>query len=459
VNSPSVQFCIPRRSQQAMAIRRKTVIVVVAIVAVILATAAFLVSILIDPDRYRPQVISFLQAKTGKEIEIAHIAVKWIPLSIRLDNFGSKNPKPFPPGYFLKAARIDAAVDAMALLHRQIVIKSITVQDPIINVISDPDGLWNFENPPSPGHNRAPIFDLGTIPTVTIKGGQLFASSLIDPSDRPGPVVFEVHNLAATLNNVNFNAFTGPASAPVATGDLKADSLRLGSIEVTAVGSKLRLLTKQVFFDELSVNAHHGHAAGELSFDLAGKTAQFTTHARFSNLEVPQLLARFPGGRGKMTGTMDGQVVLGGRIEHSLDPLAGIRGTGNVMVRNGEFPSLNSNENLKKMARFRDPKDAQRDLASFSSFTGDLDLASQRISSREINIAFYGVDLQCAGGLGLSGSGILDYQGVAKVMKKQGFFTNIFARTMHDAKEENGKLVFPIQINGTMVNPKFSVVD
>lgn len=350
-------------------------------------------------------------------------------------------------------------MDAMALLHRQIVIKSIIVQDPVINVISDPDGLWNFENPPSPAHNRAPIFDLGIIPTVTIAGGQLFASSLIDPWDRPGPVVFEVHNLAATLNNVNFNAFTGTASVPVATGNLEADSLRLGSIEVTKVESKLRLLTKQVFFDELSVNAHHGHAAGQLAFNLAGKTAQFITHARFSNLEVAQLLARFPGGRGKMTGTMDGQVALGGKIEHSLNPLDGIRGTGNLTVRNGEFPSLNSNENLKKMARFRDAKDAQRDLASFSSFTGDLDLANQRISSREINIAFYGVDLQCAGDLGLSGAGILDYQGVAKVMKKQGFFTNIFARTMHDAKEENGKLVFPVRINGTMVNPKFSVVD
>jgi len=442
-----------------MAIRRKTIIVVLAIVVATLVVAALLASVLIDPNRYRPQVISFLQAKTGKEIEIRHIAVKWIPLSIRLDNFGSKNPKPFPSGYFLQASRIDAAVDAMALLHRQIVIKSIVVQNPIISVISDPDGLWNFENPPSPGHNRAPIFDLGTIPRVTVTGGQLFASSLIDPSDRPGPVVFEVHNLAATLENVNFNAFTGPASELVATGELKADSLRLGAIEVTKVESKLRLLTKQVFFDGLSVNAHHGHAAGELAFNLTGKTAHFETNARFTNLEVPQLLAKFPGGRGKMTGTMDGHVALGGPIEHSLDPLDGIRGTGNLTVRNGEFPSLNSNDNLKQMARFRDPKDAQRDLASFSLFSGDLDLANQRISSREINIAFYGVDLQCAGDLGLSRAGSLNYQGVAKVEKKQGFFTNIFARTMHEAKEENGKLVFPIRINGTMVNPKFSVVD
>jgi hypothetical protein len=130
-----------------------------------------------------------------------------------------------------------------------------------------------------------------------------------------------------------------------------------------------------------------------------------------------------------------------------------------LTVHNGEFPSLNSNDNLKKMARFRDPKDAQRDASSFSSLSGDLDLANQRISSREVNIAFYGVDLQCAGGLGLTGSGTLDYQGVAKVLKKQGFFTNIFARTMHEAKEENGKLIFPIRINGTMVKPKFSVTE
>ena len=58
----------------------------------------------------------------------------------------------------------------------------------------------------------------------------------------------------------------------------------------------------------------------------------------------------------------------------------------------------------------------------------------------------------------MTGGGGLDYSGVASVLNTQGFFTNMMAR-MSGAKLEKGKLSFPIRIEGTLQNPKFSVVD
>jgi uncharacterized protein YhdP len=455
-----------------MAIRHKTIIVVLVTLVGLGVLAAVVASVLVDPDRYRPEIIAYIEAKTGKQIEIGHIGVVWIPLSVRLDDFGSKNPKPFPSGYVVKAKRIDAAIDASALLRQQIVIKSLTLYDPVINIVSDPDGLWNFENPPSKTKQRAPIFALGVIPRVEIIGGHVLGSSLIDPEDKPGPIVFEARNISTTLEQVDLNSFSlesdrdalhavavHAASRPVATGKLKADSLRLGAIEVTKVSSKVRLLTKQVFFDELSVAADRGRATGDLSFNLSGGKAHFSTNVRLSGLDVARLLEAFPDGRGKMTGTMEGQVKLAGPIEHSLSPLAGIYGSGNVTVRNGDLPSLGTNDNLVKMARFRDPEAAALPPSAFSSFSSDLGLASQRISSHAVTIAFYGVDVQCAGELGLNGGGTLDYQGVARILKKQGFFTNLFAKMAHEAKEENGRLTFPIRVSGTMLKPQFAVTE
>src|SRR5579859_7713405 len=232
-----------------MSVRRKIVIVVVTVMIATAAVAVMLLrSVLADPDRYRPQIISFLEEKTGKQIEIGHIGVNWIPLSIRLDDFGCRNPKPFPSGYFLKAVRIDASLDAAALLHRQIVIKSVVLHDPIINVISDPDGLWNFENPPvRAAQKQAPILALGVISQVEVIGGQLFASSLIDPWDRPGPVVLEARNVTATLEQVDFDAFIRSTSSVVAQGSLKAGLLRFGSVEAKNLDSKLRLQARQIF--------------------------------------------------------------------------------------------------------------------------------------------------------------------------------------------------------------------
>lgn len=442
-----------------LATRRGTVLVLALLLCTISIVLIVLVHFYGKPDRYRLEVISYLEGKTGKQIEIGHIGVNWIPLSIRLDNFATINPKPFPAGYFLKVPRVDAVIDAAALLHRQIVIKSIVLHDPIINVISDPDGLWNFENPPSKtSQKRVPIFALGVISRVEITGGQLFASALIDPSDRPGPVVFEVHNLSATLRQVDFNAFIGPPSSIVAEGDMMADSLRFGSIQATNARSKLRLLGKQVFFDGVSVDAYKGHVLGDLGFALTGPNATFTANARTRGVDMAHLLTAFPGARGKMTGTMEGEFKLAGEVEHSSHPLAGIHGIGYVTIRKGELPTLNLNENLIKLARLRGRSSVVEDPAAFISISGDLDLSHQSIFSRAINILGYSADIHCSGTVGLAGAGALDYQGQANLLTKQVFFTNIVAR-ISGAKLLNGKLSFPIRVAGTLQAPKFSIVN
>jgi len=127
-----------------MAIRRRTQLILV-IIAALLLVVVFLVPVLLNLDRYRPRVISYLQAKTGKPVEIGRLGLTFYPhVAIRVDNFGMKNPAEFPSDYFLKVGRIDAKLDARALLRRQIIIKLLVLQDPLINVVSDPDGPWNF---------------------------------------------------------------------------------------------------------------------------------------------------------------------------------------------------------------------------------------------------------------------------------------------------------------------------
>jgi uncharacterized protein involved in outer membrane biogenesis len=438
-----------------MVIRRKTIIIVPAIVAVAIGVA-LLLPVLANPDRYRPELISYLEARTGKQIEVGHIGVNWIPLSIRLDNFGAKNFKPFPSGYLLKVPRMDVAIDAAALLHRQVVIKTIVLHDPIIKVISDPDGLWNFEHLPSKdSQERAPIFALGTISRVEITDGQLFASSLIDPSDRPGPVVFEVHNLAATLEQVNFDAFIESASSDVAQGEMKAGLVRFGAVEAKNLDSKLRLQARHVSFRDVLAEVYGGSARGDLSFDLSGKHVTFKTNARLKGINLAHLLAAFPNAGGKMTGKMEADLKLAGDIEHSLRPLAGIHGAGRVTVRNGQVPSLRLNANLMKLAHFNDLGPAKNDPSSFNLITSDLELADQRISSRAIDIDGYGVDVDGSGSVSASGSDELNYLGLAQITAKQGFFTNTIAR-LSGATLKDGKLQFPFRISGTIESPVFS---
>src|SRR5260370_31638429 len=107
-----------------MPIRRRTGLILVGIAWAVLIVLIVLVPTLLNADRYRTKVISYLEKKTGKKVEIGRLAVTFSPgLAIQVDDFGVKSPPLFPPSYIVKVARIDAQLEVGALLHRQVVIK------------------------------------------------------------------------------------------------------------------------------------------------------------------------------------------------------------------------------------------------------------------------------------------------------------------------------------------------
>ena len=436
-----------------MAIRRRTGVIALGIAALLLLGLIFVGPALIKVDRYRPRVISYLQEKTGKQVEIGRLALTFFPVSIHIDHLGVKNPPMFPRGYIVQVARIDADLSVSALLRRQVVIKSLVLEEPVLNMTSDPDGPWNFENPQAKVSQNT--FSLGVISSVQIKRGQLIASNLL-PSDAAGPIFFEAHEISGELEQVNLVGIIDPTSSSMdGQGSLKAGLLRFGSVEARNLQSKLRLEARHVYFTDVKAEVYGGNAAGDLSFNVSGKNASFKTHVRLSGINVAHLLAAFPNAGGKMTGKMEGEVKLAGEIEHTLRPLAGIHGAGRVTVRNGQVPSLKLNANLMKLAHFNDLGPAKNDPSSFNVITTDVELADQRISSKVIDIDGYGVDVDGSGSVSVSGSDVLNYRGLAEITTKEGFFTNTIAR-LSGATLKDGKLQFPFRIGGTIDNPIFS---
>jgi uncharacterized protein involved in outer membrane biogenesis len=436
-----------------MPIRRRAALIVAGIAAILLLALIFLVPTVLNVDRYRPQVISYLQEKTGKEIEIGRLALTFFPVTLHIDHIGVKNPPMFPAGYVIQVVRIDAEFSVGALLHRQVIIKSLVLEDPVLNLTSDPDGPWNFENPQS--KISATALPLGSISSVKIRRGLVIASNLL-ASDKAGPVFFEAHDISCELEQVNLVGISNPSSSSMdGQGSLKAGLLRFGSVEARNLDSKLRLESRHVFFTDIKAEVYGGRAVGELSFDLSKKNTSFKSIARLIGINLAQLLAAFPNGGGKMTGKMEGDVRLGGEIAHSLRPLAGIHGTGHLTVRNGQVPSLKLNANLMKLAHFNDLGPAKNDPSSFNLITTDLELADLRISSRVIDIDGYGVDVDGSGSVSVSGSDELNYRGLAEITTKESFFTNTVAR-LSGASLKDGKLQFPFRIGGTIDSPVFS---
>lgn len=458
-------------------------------VVVLVAALAIIVPLLIDIDRYRPQVVSHLEEATGKPAEIGRLTLQLFPsVSIRVDDFSLGNPRGFPQGTFVKARRIYAVVDARALWDRKVVIKSLELDDPVLNLLQDTRGRWNFENPPARRQAKAAddspsSFSLGVISKVAISGAQLKVANLLS-SGREGPAYFQGKDVSVTLEQVDLNAFTGgsaalasplsplyavgggaiwgptiayaaePKAPPAAQGNLAAKSLHFGDLQVTSVQSKLRLYPKQVFFDGLTFDLYDGHAAGNLAFNFAGRNPRYSTSAKLNGVNVAKLLQAFPDARGKMTGTLEGQFKLAGEVTHSPDPLEGMRGSGQVSVKNGKLPSLQLNKNLMALARLSKLGAAQGDPSSFSSMSSDFNIANNRLTSDKITILGNGVDIDGSGVLAMAGAGSLDYQGLAKLDAGESPVSNLLTG-LTGATIENGKMNLPFNIGGTLENPRF----
>jgi uncharacterized protein involved in outer membrane biogenesis len=441
-------------AEAAMTIHRRTGLILAGITGALLLVCVFVVPALLNADRYRLKAISYLEESTGKKVEIGRLTVTFFPrATIHVVDFGVKSPPLFPPSYILKVARIDVEIDPRPLLQGHIVIRSLVLEQPVINLVSDPDGPWNFENPKAkaPPH---PVL-IGIISVVKIKRGHVLVSNLL-PSDAPGPVFFEAHEVSSELEDVNADAITNPVSTTLdGQGTLKASLLRFGSIEAKNLSSSIRLQARQVLFTDVEAEAYGGDTRGEFSIKLSGKNASFKTAATMKRIDVARLLSAFQNARGKMTGRMDGELKIAGEIEHSNHPLEGIHGSGHLTVRDGKVPSLRLNANLMKLAHYNDLGPAKDDPSSFNLVSTDLELDHERISSKVIDIDGYGVDLDGSGSVSLSGSDELNYRGVAEIVSKQGFVTNLFAR-LAGGTLKDGKLSFPFHVGGTIDNPVFA---
>lgn len=434
---------------------RKTLkIAGIVILCAIVALCGVVIYLLHNPNRYLPRAIAYAQQRSGLQIEVSRLTIHLAPLSVQLYDIGIRNPEPFPQGHLFKAPFVNVALSWRPLLHRQIEIRSLTIDRPVIAVISDPDGIWNFQNPQS-SKTQPARFSFGTISRLEIDHGNLQGSGLIDPSYKPGPVVVTVEDFSGVVNKLDLKALKNSSAKPIA-GSLNATRARFGDIHATDLHSQIEILPAKIKMKNFTAKTYRGLAKGNFTFNFAENKTRFNTSVSVTGVGINYLLADFETDPPKITGMMHADIQAAGTIEHTANPLAGVHGTGTFKVQKGEMTGLNSNKSMVQMKRFRNPSAAALSVGAFASFGGDVNLTRQKIVSHRIAIDFYGIDVAVSGNVD-EVTGVLDYKGEVTIQQKQGFFTSTFARMFKGAKTKDGKLVFPVRVTGTASNPRCAI--
>ena len=464
----------------------KIVLIIVCIVAGFVIAALLIAPRLFDVDHYRPDVISYIEQNTGRRIEIGHLALSVFPtINIRVDQFAMANPPGFPRGDWLKVQHIHARLDLHALWNRQIVIKRLDLDKPVLNLESDVQGHWNYQIAPpaqanvqetipitalrddrvtdarfGPPSGDPPLFSLQEISKIVLSDGQMTVRNL-SASGEPAVPTLECNGISSTLGGFDFTAFTAPrgvAHNPSAntTGTLKVASLKTAHVEATKVESDIAMSPEQVQFNHLRFNFYDGQGKGQVLVNLAQPALEYRAEIELSDVDVAKLLNQFPASRGAMTGKLGGQMNLFGKFVKSPNPWEGKQGNGTVSIRKGRWLKLQLNKNLLELAHVAQLGPASGNPAAFSSISAKWQLANSVLTMPSIHIIGTGITVDGSGRVELTGANPLHYQGIAEIAARQNPLTSLLAN-ISGATYQNGKLKLPFVVNGTLQHPLFQL--
>lgn len=273
---------------------RRTWIALAVLAAFVLVL--LLVPYLINLDQHRLTLARVLERETGKKVEIGSLRFSFLPtLGFVMRDITIWNPSDFPAGRFLAIERIDASVALIPLFSREVQIRSLSIERPLLNLLVNERGRGNYESKPQEtgrtGPSRdsgSPLFTLGEISDVhlgeaTVSYGHVSRGRIV--------VAWRLAGLNADLARL--------ITDPSRLGELDATlDLKNATVEFPSLKEPMKFRSGQITARnnqaEGKCEAALGKTTVDLSFriaDLNKPVADFQVHSPEMNLGELAMLA------------------------------------------------------------------------------------------------------------------------------------------------------------------------
>ena len=245
-----------------------------------------------------------------------------------------------------------------------------------------------------------------------------------------------------------------PAPAPaakselVARGHINIEKITTKPYTVGPANVEIRVYTDRAELWPISIGMYGGTLQISSRVDRVTEPARFTANVQLRNLDVAKVLDVTPAARGKMGGTGELDLPqLGGSLSDAWKKT--LTGTGKFAVRNGHLPGVNlagAAESVMKMAGVGGD-------TPFTVLEGDLTIADQRVSSKQIHLDSSVGIVDLRGSLGLDST--LDYQGSVTVNPAAALGSGKVGSVVGGLIGSRvGKITVPFALAGTIESPK-----
>ena len=233
----------------------------------------------------------------------------------------------------------------------------------------------------------------------------------------------------------------------IAHGHINVEKITQKPYTVGPANVEVRVYTDRAELWPISIGMYGGTLQLSSRVDRVTDPARFTANVQIRNLDVAKVLEVTPSARGKMGGTGELDLQLLGALSDAWKKT--LSGSGKFAVRNGHLPGVNlagAAESAMKMAGVGSD-------TPFSILDGDITIADQRVTSKQIHLDSSVGIVDLKGSLGLDGA--LDYQGTATVNPAAALGTGQVGTLIGGVIGSRvGKVTVPFALGGTVESPK-----
>ena len=262
----------------------KFLLILLIIIVILILGALIALKIMFPMEKIKVQLQEQVKSKINREIDFKDVSLSL--KSITIKDFALSEKTTFKEGTFISAQKASAQVDLKALLHKQIKIDTIGLENLTINIIKYKDGKFNFDDLISEKQNtQSSEIKQEESSLIDISAKQVYTKdAVINFNDETAEMKFSINNLNIQVDNFDYNkdfSVLLSCSNKIKTSAFTLDPV-LFKIEAIINLAGLDLPKAQANITDFSIN-----------YDT-------------SSLNLTGLIADFSNPQGNLTGTLSG---------------------------------------------------------------------------------------------------------------------------------------------------------
>ena len=274
----------------------KWILAIAGAVVVLIAIAVIVLTMLIDVEKYKPQIEQQVAKATGRTFTLGgDLKPSFFPwIGIRLSDLHLGNPAGYKEKDFISVAALEVRVKLLPLLSRKIEVKRFVVNSPRIVLEKRKDGRGGWENIGKPAEKAAAPAkeqpDTAAKNELPIKQLMVGEFSITDGKivwlDQTTGIRKEINDISLALTDVSFDKAIGVAFSALA--DQKRVQLKgtVGPMGTRPGKSPIPLDLAIQLLDQVDtrVAGRIDPSAAPLTFDLSISIAEFSPRQLITRL-------------------------------------------------------------------------------------------------------------------------------------------------------------------------------